>query len=101
MWLMEHITDSDLSDPFVPPGTENVAFVPNPEALPIIMGMGFTNDQATKALKATDNNVERALDWIFSHQEELDSNASAPQTPQFRDGNSSKYLQVVVDHFFN
>lgn len=92
MWLMEHITDSDLSDPFVPPGTESIAFTPDPEALPIIMGMGFTQEQATKALKATDNNVERAVDWIFSHQEELDNPTSATQTPEFRDGDSSTYF---------
>lgn len=49
------------------------AFVPNDEALSMIMGMGFTRDQAIKALKATDNNIERAADWIFSHAGELDS----------------------------
>lgn len=94
MWLMEHITDSDLSEPFVPPGTEAAAFVPNPDALPMIMGMGFTREQATKALKATDNNVERAVDWIFSHQEELDNptTATAATAPQFRDGDSSKFF---------
>lgn len=91
MWLMEHITDSDFSEPFVPPGTEGAGFVPNPEAVPVIMGMGFTKDQVIKALKATDNNVERAVDWIFSHQEELDSSSLTPQGPEFRDGNSSMY----------
>jgi len=35
--------------------------------------MGFNKDQATKALQATDNNVERAMDWIFSHQDELNA----------------------------
>lgn len=39
----------------------------------MIMGMGFTREQAIKALKATDNNIERAADWIFSHADELDS----------------------------
>lgn len=35
--------------------------------------MGFTQSQATKALKQTDNDVERAADWLFSHQSELDA----------------------------
>lgn len=56
------------------------------------MGMGFSREQATKALKATNNNLERAADWIFSHQAELD----APETDgnvastkeSFRDGSS-------------
>lgn len=35
--------------------------------------MGFTQPQATKALKQTDNDIERAADWLFSHQSELDA----------------------------
>ncbi|XP_026476766.1 ubiquitin carboxyl-terminal hydrolase 5 isoform X1 [Ctenocephalides felis] len=75
-WMMEHMADSDFADPFVPPGLDRKSdnsFVPNDEALSMIMGMGFTRDQAIKALKATDNNIERAADWIFSHAGELDS----------------------------
>lgn len=88
-WIMEHITDTNFSDPFIPPGTENI-FVPDPNSLPLVMGMGFTQEQAVKALKATDNNVERAIDWIFSHPEEVD-NASSPGVPEFRDGNGRTY----------
>jgi hypothetical protein len=33
--------------------------------------MGFTRAQALKALKATQNNVERATEWIFSHTEDM------------------------------
>jgi ubiquitin carboxyl-terminal hydrolase 5/13 len=87
-WIMEHITDSDFSDPFVPPGTESSQFIPNSEALATIISMGFTQGQAVKALKATDNNVERAMDWIFSHQDELD-NVTSPAPPEFRDGDGS------------
>lgn len=96
---MEHIADSDFSDPFIPPGTESASsFTPNPEALPLIMGMGFTREHAVKALKATDNNVERAVDWIFSHQDELNDPASptgAPQPPEIRDGDGSKTFNVI------
>lgn len=74
-WIMEHIGDADFSAPFIPPGTEgtNVAFKPDPEGLSMLMGMGFNEAQATKALKETNNNIERAADWIFSHPEEIDS----------------------------
>lgn len=67
------------------------AFLPNEEALEMIMNMGFNRAQAIKALEATDNNVERALDWIFSHAAELD-NPSPDNTPppvEFRDGSES------------
>mgnify|MGYP002053700234 CR=1 FL=1 len=33
--------------------------------------MSFTREQAINALKMTDNNVERAVDWIFAHPGEL------------------------------
>lgn len=81
-WVMEHITDADFSDPFVMPGVEAkaggggaavAAFVADPNGLEMLMGMGFTTRQATRALKETQNNVERAADWIFSHQDELDA----------------------------
>ena len=47
---------SDFSAPFVPPGggaKKSGSFVPNEDALTMIMGMGFPRDQATKALKET------------------------------------------------
>nr|CAH7755522.1 unnamed protein product [Callosobruchus chinensis] len=98
-WIMEHITDSDFSDPFVPPGTESAGFTPNTDALNTIMGMGFTQEQATKALKATDNNVERAMDWIFSHQDELESSSAAsPPPPEFRDGDGKYKLVGFISH---
>jgi len=33
--------------------------------------MGFSRAHAIKALQATNNNLERAVDWLFSHQEDL------------------------------
>lgn len=77
-WIMEHIGDSDFNDPFVPPGTDsgrkiNDFFSPDPSGLEMIQSMGFTAAQATKALKETGNNIERAADWIFSHPMEMDA----------------------------
>lgn len=61
----------------------------------MVMGMGFTKEQATKALKATDNNLERAADWIFSHQNELDGQGmevdEQPPEPSYRDGQGCKF----------
>ncbi|XP_073970641.1 ubiquitin specific protease 5 [Rhodnius prolixus] len=114
-WLMEHIADADFAEPFVPPGTElssnsQAKFVPNEEALSIITSMGFSIPQATKALKATDNNVERAADWIFSHANELDEeerqsenvfvnteNMEATQE-KFDDGSSKYRLVGFISH---
>ncbi|KAJ4442782.1 ubiquitin carboxyl-terminal hydrolase 5 [Periplaneta americana] len=107
-WVMEHIGDSDFADPFVPPGTDRTSggkssFVPNEEAVSMIMMMGFTRAQSIRALKATDNNIERAADWIFSHQAELDSEESddtqaANAEPAFRDGSSKYQLIAFISH---
>lgn len=104
-WVMDHIGDSDFADPFVPPGTDfktggKSSFVPNEDAVSMIMMMGFTRAQSIRALKATDNDVERAADWIFSHQSELDSEDSqgAAVEPTFRDGGSRYRLIAFISH---
>nr|XP_039271949.1 ubiquitin carboxyl-terminal hydrolase 5-like [Styela clava] len=81
-WLMEHISDPDFSEPLqltaAPPqpigavaGASSAD--PSEESINMIVCMGFTKDQAIKALKMTNNNLERAADWIFSHINELDT----------------------------
>ena len=41
--------------------------VPDEGNIGMLMDMSFTREQAIKALKMTDNNMERAVDWIFNH----------------------------------
>lgn len=38
----------------------------------MIQNLGFTREQAIKGLRNTDNNIERACDWLFTHPEEID-----------------------------
>lgn len=104
-WIMEHIADSDFGDPFLPPGTDQnkSTFIPDPNGLEMLMGMGFNEMQASKALKETDNNIERAADWIFSHQNEIDSLElggfdTTPPPPQYRDGGSNYKLVAFISH---
>ena len=56
------------------------SFKPNEEGVSMLQAMGFTRSQCIKALQNTDNNVERAADWIFSHPDEINSEdvASSP-----------------------
>jgi len=42
----------------------------NPESVMMIESMGFSKEQAERALRKCDGNVERACDWIFSHMDE-------------------------------
>ncbi|XP_069474777.1 ubiquitin carboxyl-terminal hydrolase 13 isoform X2 [Ambystoma mexicanum] len=64
----------DFAEPLVVPGYEAAAEgsvlmdnQPPEEIVALIASMGFQRHQAIQALKATNNNLERALDWIFSH----------------------------------
>ncbi|XP_061770831.1 ubiquitin carboxyl-terminal hydrolase 5 isoform X3 [Nerophis ophidion] len=77
-WVMGHLDDPDFSAPLILPGcssgggttpTESIC----EEHLATIVSMGFSRDQATKALRATSNTLERAVDWIFSHLDDLES----------------------------
>lgn len=101
-WIMEHITDSDFANPFIPPGTDRAhAFTVNTESLQMLVSMGFTESQAFKALKATDNNIERATDWIFSHQTELEAmelDTDEGTKKRYRDGNTKYKLVAFISH---
>ncbi|GFO16131.1 ubiquitinyl hydrolase 1 [Plakobranchus ocellatus] len=121
-WVMEHMDDPDFASPFDPPQSgggaggggggasgPKAAFEPNPEGLGMLMSMGFSLEQATKALKATSNNMERAVDWIFSHADELDQPmetedaseggaAAAAQLPKYKDGPEKYKLVAFISH---
>ncbi|GAB6019409.1 Ubiquitin carboxyl-terminal hydrolase 13 [Chamberlinius hualienensis] len=101
-WIMEHMEDPDFNDPLVPQGgSAECTFVPDPLAIDSLSAMGFTLEQVVKALKATDNSLERAADWIFSHLEELDTEVmdttERPQA-QFRDGEAKYRLTAFISH---
>ena len=82
-WLMEHLDDVDLNTPFEPPSTNsgrNSATANQPqvseESIALVMSMGFSSEQATKALRNTNGDVERAIEYIFSHP--VDDNEPEP-----------------------
>lgn len=103
-WIMEHIGDSDLSDPFIPPGhssSGNDTFVPNESDVAQIVNLGFSRAHAIKALKSTDNMLDRAADWVFSHPDDSDDSASSSNRqaePEFRDGNPLYRLAAFISH---
>lgn len=87
--------------------------MPNAEGLEMIVSMGFSASQAAKALKATDNAIERAIDYIFNHQDELDLaesvEASQPEASAaggagssaqktYRDGDGKYRLIAFISH---
>lgn len=66
-WCFAHMDDPDIDTPVqlgAPSGSTTAA---DPEKMAMLEAMGFTGPRATKALKETGGDVERAVEWLFSH----------------------------------
>ncbi|XP_033097730.1 ubiquitin carboxyl-terminal hydrolase 5-like isoform X1 [Anneissia japonica] len=106
-WVLEHMAEPDFTTPLeLAKKKDESGANPSDENIVMIQSMGFTQQQAVKALKATSNNVERAADWIFSHLDELNSEpmetseagASSSGDPQVRDGSAKYKLVAFISH---
>merc|ERR1712091_833623 len=67
----------------------------------MLTSMGFTEPQVRAAMKACQNNAERAADWLFSHADELDTmiaSAEADETDVIEDGEGLYRLIGFVSH---
>ena len=95
-WVMEHMGDPDFGDPFNPPGGGaggKKKCTAGEEVVAMVMSMGFSKDQAEMGLRNTDNNVERAIEWIFSHPDgeepaQSEETSSDNKFADVKDGNS-------------
>jgi ubiquitin carboxyl-terminal hydrolase 5/13 len=93
-WLLSHMDDADFHADYVPAsnaasnsgGATNNAVAAESEALQesqaILVSMGFSDAAALKALRATDGNLERATEWLFSHPEAGDDDVAMPSEQQ-------------------
>ena len=66
-----------------------------------IMEFGFNRDQSMLALKKTDNNLERAVDYLFSHIDELSTLLNSDftrQKPSLTDGIGKYKLYSIISH---
>ncbi|XP_057375327.1 ubiquitin carboxyl-terminal hydrolase 5-like [Daphnia carinata] len=107
-WIMEHMDDPDFLTPLL--NSSSGIFKADEEGVAMLQSMGFSRSQCVKALQNTDNNVERAADWIFSHPDEISSgdcapapsatptNASALSEPTFIDGPPVYELAAFISH---
>eukprot|EP01041_Mallomonas_annulata_P000535 gene535-1023_t len=73
-WIFEHMEDPDFNDP---PQTSTSMDVTHdvgtidPEVVAMLASsLGYSESHVRRALRETDNDVERAADWIFSHPED-------------------------------
>ncbi|KAK3291447.1 uncharacterized protein B0H64DRAFT_246030 [Chaetomium fimeti] len=68
-WLFAHMDDPDIDAP-LDLGGGSAAFTADPEQLAMLESMGLGGPRATKALKETNGDVERAIEWLFSHPDD-------------------------------
>jgi ubiquitin carboxyl-terminal hydrolase 5/13 len=69
-WLFEHMEDADIDTPVdfnAGSGDSSAATAVDPEKIESLGAMGFSAPQARQALKETGGDMERAVDWLFSH----------------------------------
>ncbi len=71
-WLFQHMEDPDIDTPLdlgtTQANTSNTAI--SQESIDTLGAMGIGAPQARKALKETGGDVNRALDWVFSHPDD-------------------------------
>ncbi|KAJ3196803.1 hypothetical protein HK101_007634 [Irineochytrium annulatum] len=88
-WLFEHMDDVD-EDPA--PGAASGGDMD----LSALTDMGFTTNQAKKAMAETGNNIERAIDWLFSHAGDVDDEVvDAVEEDAPRSQNSSTTFNLI------
>jgi len=73
-WLFAHMDDPDIDAPL---GTTSSSVGPEPSAeqIGMLADMGFTFAQAKKALRETGGDAERAVEWLFSHPDDMGEDA--------------------------
>merc|ERR1712008_201758 len=84
-WVVEHMGDANFNDPFVDPNAakpKKSTVQVDEGNVSMLVEMAFTREQATKALKETDNNMERAVEWIFSHPNDLGTEPEEDEQPE-------------------
>ncbi|KAG8751505.1 hypothetical protein FRC12_012420 [Ceratobasidium sp. 428] len=77
-WLFLHMEDPDIDAPLVAAGPAPKSQV-NPEQLAMIVDMGFTQAQAKKALRESNGDAERAVEWLFSNPDDAGDTEEAPE----------------------
>lgn len=104
-WVFEHMGDADFNDPLPAASAQGASEeVPlNEESVMMLVSMGFPVERCQKALRATDGNLERATDYLFSHPEDDGSDDAAAAGPDAKDhgiydGEGKYELVATISH---
>lgn len=68
-WIMSHMDDPDLNDPFSVGGKKSTPAI-SKEQVEQLTAMGFSENAARKALYEAKGNNEAAVEWLFSNSDD-------------------------------
>ncbi|KAK4194816.1 putative ubiquitin carboxyl-terminal hydrolase [Triangularia verruculosa] len=105
-WLFAHMDDPDIDVPVSLGGDSGSAGAADPEKLAMLESMGLSGPRAVKALRETNGDVERAIEWLFSHQDDdgaVEEEETAAPAGDNKEAGSSELpanfqLQSIVCH---
>lgn len=107
-WLFQHMEDPDIDVPLDLSSSSGARDTDaSPEQIEMLGAMGFDAPKAKKALKETGGDMERAVEWLFSHPDDTglseEDVAAAPSigTPGFSSSATSPaqfQLRSIVCH---
>jgi ubiquitin carboxyl-terminal hydrolase 5/13 len=80
-WLFGHMDDPDIDTPLNLGGGSST-YTADPETLAMLESMGLGGPRASKALKETNGDVERAIEWLFSHPDDQGEEEGAADAGQ-------------------
>ena len=96
VWYCDHREDPEIKGPLpkvkVQKNKKSNSNV-DEASLSNLMGMGFTKEKATIALKKNKNNFDAALDFLFNHPEDIidDTEEEEEDNSKLNEGNGSLY----------
>lgn len=103
-WLFSHLDDPDIDEPISEESDAVDESKIDQSALGQLLAMGLPEKKVKKALLATNNDLERATDWVFSHLEDPDEDEtpahkpSQPVIPDLPDGVPKYRLKALISH---
>ena len=95
-WLFAHMEDPDIDTPVdlsagADPGSgSSTSRGITQESIDTLGAMGISVSQARKALKETHDDVNRALDWVFSHPDDPGDSGEDEASAQSQPGDAPK-----------
>ncbi|CAI4214965.1 unnamed protein product [Parascedosporium putredinis] len=83
-WLFAHMDDPNVDLPLDLAEDKKSGQDADPAQVEMLVAMGFGEPQAKKALRETGGDTERAVEWLFSHPDDLglvEEDTAAPAEP--------------------